>query len=121
MNVSIWTGGVKSTRILLRLLRNFACGTTGCALGHAGVIPSFVRDGLKTEIDDQGGCVTFNGLGGFLAGQEFFDLTSDEADFLFDPGLYKEGRSGPKTVAKRIRSLIKEGAIPAKDRAEWGF
>lgn len=100
------------------------CGTTACALGYAGYIPSFRRAGLKTIAHtdgySRGGRVeleTKNGMeyNGFMAAMEFFDLTSAESDFIFDPESYEgNDRVGPKTVARRIRKMIKEGGVPAK-------
>jgi len=94
------------------------CGTTACALGHAGLIPSFRRAGLKTQIGphDTEGEVYLKGVGcGIGAGEKFFDLTPAEADYLFLPGYYGI-RQGPKTVAARIRKLIKADGIPSDFR-----
>lgn len=94
--------------------KKYKCGTTACALGHAGLIPSFRRAGLKTEMAPNAtqGEVTLDGLEhGTHAAEIFFDLRSEEADYLFLPEYYGK-RQGPKTVAGRIRRLIRDGQLP---------
>jgi hypothetical protein len=95
------------------------CGTTACALGHAGFIPSFRKAGLKSVVNERGwgGRVKFTNKQGvtytdYDAGLAFFDLSNNEADWLFYPESYGT-KKGPKTVAKRIRSLVKNG-MPSK-------
>ena len=90
------------------------CGTTACALGHAGLIKSFRRAGLKTEIKEGEtvGNVTLKNLGtGLYAAEIFFGLSNREANYLFMPEYYGR-RQGPKTVARRIRMLIRDGQVP---------
>lgn len=89
----------------------FSCGTTACALGWAGNMPSFKRAGLKTVPSAWGGDVIFGSYRNFGAAMEFFDLDFGESQYLFDPMEYDENRRGPKTVAKRIRKLVKDGKI----------
>jgi len=91
----------------------YGCGTAACALGWAGHIPSFKRAGLKTKPDEYGGSVIYdNGVNmkfyNFAAGREFFDLTDEQASNLFSPGSYENGKRGPKSVAKRIREMVKK-------------
>jgi hypothetical protein len=90
------------------------CGTTACALGHAGLIPSFRRAGLRTIMPEgwNRGKVELDGLeSGMAAAKLFFNLPEEEANYLFMPESYGV-RQGPKTVAKRIRRLIKAGGLP---------
>lgn len=92
----------------------YSCGTAACALGWAGYIPAFKKEGLTTAPDEYGGVVTFSTPDGskycnFSAGREFFELTDDEAYNLFSPGNYPTNKRGPKSVAKRIREMVKKG------------
>lgn len=102
------------------------CGSTACALGYAGLMPSFRKAGLKTEFDKCGGSVVYkrshNSLYDIEAGASFFNITEDEAQWLFMPRSYPIGRRpGPKTVASRIRRMVRDGTYPKsyKPPAEW--
>jgi hypothetical protein len=90
------------------------CGTTACALGHAGLMPSFRKAGLRSEPDEFGGDVFFEGQRSEEAGAAFFGLTYEEASYLFMPWNYAATKRGPKSVAQRIRTMVKNGGIKKK-------
>lgn len=105
----------------------FSCGTAACALGHAGTMKCFRKSGLKTEFDTLGGQVQFTAKNSryasyfdIEAGEEFFGLNSYEAQYLFLPGTYG-ARKGPKTVAGRIRRLVRNNGIPKREAKELGL
>ena len=73
------------------------CGTTACALGWAGSMPEFRKRGLKLGWEKSywdsskvrgevylysDGAIDANGL---EAGEKFFGLTEEEAEYLFIP------------------------------------
>ena len=90
------------------------CGTAGCAMGWACSIPSFKRAGLKLksmnyfDIDDvEIYDIEFKDLGCFEAASEFFTISKEEADYLFDPDSYPHTcKLTPKIVARRIENFI---------------
>ena len=64
------------------------CGTVACACGWACTIPSLQADGLR--LTDKG-VPYFDGVESFDAVEEFFGLTSKEAESLFDIYGYNPG------------------------------
>jgi hypothetical protein len=62
-----------------------SCGMIACAGGHACGIPSFRKAGLKLERFDDRLCPSFRTHKGTLALSAFFDITVEEADYLFLP------------------------------------
>lgn len=83
------------------------CGTTACAFGWACSIPSFKRAGLKMRKLSNGftvyADVVFNDEYNLNAASSFFDITVDEAEFLFYPDMYEKATKGQ--VIKRIRKF----------------
>jgi hypothetical protein len=93
-------------------MRQWACGTTACAMGHACEIPSFKRAGLKlgpTGFFDRDGvselAPVFDGDFGYAAAGAFFDISEFAAFQLFSSLSY-DGKPRPTTVAKRIEAVI---------------
>ena len=88
------------------------CGTVACALGYAATcIPEFQRAGLTVEPRDNGWPLydkNGNYEIGYEAGEVFFNLNGDESKELFDPFYYREGHKGPRSVARKIRALVKK-------------
>lgn len=93
-----------------------SCGTTACACGWATTIPSFRRRGFRMHIDksDGTGIVEFEGEYGFAAAEKFFDLPNYELTaHFFSPDSYSkeyttnDNAVSPKTVARRLRSYVK--------------
>jgi hypothetical protein len=93
------------------------CGSAGCALGHACTIPSLRRAGLK--LDDTVPCFRPHGfyypVYGYDAGKKVFDLSFEEAHYLFNPDSYDTNdpqKITPITVARRIEQFVKRGGMP---------
>jgi len=107
---------------------DLSCGTTACALGWATTIPCLRRAGLRLEHrgENQRQVTLPSGESGEWAGAKVFDISDEEALFLFmpnvtgsverqDDGSYKERftwssppeKATPKQVAKHIRRFIK--------------
>lgn len=75
------------------------CGTTACAMGWACTVPEFKRAGLKM----QGFEPHFKNACGFTAAEKFFDISENDAAFLF--GAENEGIT-PKQEAARIIKFV---------------
>lgn len=88
-----------------RVVLSPRCGFAGCAIGWAGSMPEFQRDGLF--IDDKGlpGYATYSGI---YAVSMFFDVEHFEAMHLFMPAESGLGDGAtPKQVAEHIRDFVK--------------
>lgn len=127
-----------------------ACGTAACAFGYACLDPAFQAEGLKltfwhryhnpesreprtiilTTIEDYNATrqiaglydVAYQGHGGFSAAATFYDISLDAAEYLFDPGCYRdedgEMRNGvmPDEVIGRIERVM-DGRFGSLDEA----
>lgn len=80
------------------------CGSTACALGYCPVV--FPKSGFKLS-NDLHWTPEYCGLEGTAAAEQFFDLLESESVSLFMPESYREDHKGPKSVAKKIRALVK--------------
>lgn len=104
---------------VLPLVRQNACRTTACAMGHATMIPKFRKAGLGLTKDfdiflgarymlvyqDPEGKVHE----AFAAAAAFFGIDEDESQHLFDPAYYEPNhRRDPKYVVARLNKLIKD-------------
>jgi hypothetical protein len=90
-------------------LNTWACGTTACAVGVAGLHPWFRERGL--------GLVILPGYGfalvepvygvdiGWVAVERFFGLTRQDSPYLFSAHEYANG-ADEKVVAARIRAYV---------------
>lgn len=92
------------------------CKTAACVLGHAALMPEFVKKGLHVDMKNET-VVLKDSLGDVVAseleaGQEFFELTKNQARYLF---LGPWG--SPKKAAQAIRDLMKKPEIV--DSADW--
>lgn len=88
-----------------RVVLSPRCGFAGCAIGWAGSMPEFRRDGLF--LDDKGlpGYTVYWGL---EAISMFFDLDSRDTKYLFMPvGSGLGDGATPKQVAEHIRGFVK--------------
>jgi hypothetical protein len=106
------------------------CGTAGCALGWAGMMPGFRRLGLKTALlgdtaiefspttvadrvvfdrcdneDLMDGWEVFPVATNLNAARRFFGLMRFESRQLFTPS---DGHHGPKQVARNIRKMVRK-------------
>jgi hypothetical protein len=67
------------------------CGTAACAWGLAAISGVFKRQGVEYKIYNSGFLVpTFDGKDEIDAATAFFDINTDQAWFLFDPGEYPQ-------------------------------
>ena len=94
-----------------------SCGTTACAVGLAVVSGAFKRSGLYNTADLPGRISpSFDNRVGFDAVEAFFDLTGEEAGFLFSDDFYpvsfRTGAKGERFVAKRIRQFVAGKVAP---------
>lgn len=93
------------------------CGTQACAMGLAAISGTFKRAGLGYALVNTDNITlvitTINGRVRDYddAAVKVFDLTHDQAHFLFTPGFYPfgmdmTGAKAERFVAKRIRDLV---------------
>ena len=89
------------------------CGTTGCAMGLAGLSGKFKKQGLGFAVDGYGmAYLTWDkkSMDYSYAAMRLFDISYTAANFLFHPNSYTgriTGRAGELKVAKRIRKFVK--------------
>jgi hypothetical protein len=87
-------------------LLNNSCGTTGCAIGWACIIPEFIEDGFTWS----GNCPILTDHSkewcGFDAVENFFSIDGSTASHLFEYTDYDYDKSGSKDVANRIREVV---------------
>lgn len=103
-----------------------SCGTTACAMGLAAISGEFAAEGLSyTFLLDAAmtGLLvpTINGVTGFAAACQLFDISSADADYLFDPGHYSETpreADGELLVAQRIENFTR-GVIDEEHHADF--
>lgn len=94
------------------------CGTAACALGSAACYTPFNKSGLTIiRHRDYEGKLTdsfepkYKTHTGVSAGVRFFDISYDEANFLFMPEEYENGEEdqkliSPNRVANRVQVII---------------
>ena len=88
------------------------CGTAGCALGWATGIFSQKNFYLKFVNGNCGSSVVYrtnSGIfSGYKAGEKFFGITDDQADYLFYPGRYgsETNKITPEHVIAHIDNLL---------------
>lgn len=111
-----------------------SCGTVGCAMGLAALSGAFKRAGLSYQFEQVAAAegrvrnilnLTWGGYSELYihAAAWLFDISEDEAHFLFSPGYYADrrgfdteikGARGERRVARRIRKLV-AGEITTED------
>ncbi len=77
-------------------MRQWWCGTVGCAVGHAASCPALEAEGLTLvpcKWDTRQGIPEWNGLENWPAVRAFFDLSVSDAENLFSPECYYDGDS----------------------------
>lgn len=89
-----------------------SCGTVGCAMGHACMMPAFKRlgAGLKEMPNDDVLWPTIGGVASpVTVGKELFGVGIDDYESLFMPHESGLGADAtPKQVAKHIRKFVAE-------------
>jgi hypothetical protein len=90
-----------------------SCGTVACAMGLAALSGAFKRAGLGYKIDREWGIeVTMHGAGsGIKSAAELFDISFDEAEYLFVEQTGK-GARGERKIAKLLRKFVQRGGVP---------
>jgi len=76
-------------KTLACLMKEGFCATAACALGSAALYKPFNKMGLKVLKN----VPTFNGEIGFEAGEDFFGISYEESNFLFNPSSYDKDNS----------------------------
>lgn len=85
--------------------RGHRCGTSGCAIGEAVLIPEFKALGLKISENQE---PVYKGDFSWMAVERFFGLTSHEATCLFSyEGYISRHDTTPDEVAAAIREFVK--------------
>lgn len=89
------------------------CGTAACAVGHACLDPVFIAQGLTwdSHYDDP----RYGDESSWYAVETFFDLTGDEATYLFYSDEYPD--SGLHTTAPQVADRIESFLNEAKETA----
>jgi hypothetical protein len=93
------------------------CGTTACAVGWCpAVFPRYWE--WQTEMYSEYGVRLKDSAHSspFGDAEEFFDLSSTECNYLFDPYYYPERRIGKEEVARRIEQFVKRDGVPRRVR-----
>jgi hypothetical protein len=103
------------------------CKTAKCCLGWACFDDKFRAEGLDIEMQycrladweqhsrPVGWVPTYRGAEGFCAGEAFFDITTSESNYIFNPHRYDdEDEITPQDVIDHIYDVI-EGNVPDKD------
>jgi hypothetical protein len=114
------------------------CGMVACAGGWAATIPEFRARGLRlidldrdendrnASTDVMGkvlprwfgtdyAVVSFEGYNGYPALARFFDISQQDAFYLFNPGNYDvKEQIDPHAVAQRIRAYAASGGVVSK-------
>lgn len=98
--------------------RHSGCGYSACAVGHAGIDSRFTEQGLRlvrpNGVGDSASTDQFQpeycGELGWDAVTKFFDLSTKDAEYLFDMTAYSYsagwGRIAPSIVADRIDGML---------------
>lgn len=106
-------------------LKVWRCGTAGCAIGHAASHPWFIERGL-TMSDNHGISSThgnyiqpeFNNgedvFTDFTAVSEFFDISYDDACFLFGGNYYSQKNVTKQDVIDRIQKYVADPEMSEK-------
>lgn len=97
-------GNVK--KINKNVCTKYTCGAVACAIGY---LPIFFPRIFKYEeigfFKDIAVVNRKNKKADFEAVAAFFDISNDDAYYLFDPTSYPKDKRGPKSVARRMRDF----------------
>ena len=88
------------------------CGTIACAIGWAGSTPWFNNQGFclarYEPVYLKGSAEGYRYSSGWDAVEEFFQITSEKAEYLFEAGAYPEDNRTRQAVIRRIMQFIKQ-------------
>jgi hypothetical protein len=100
-------------------LTYWSCETTACAVGYASTIPCLKRAGLElTSSLTNCSEPKYRDFTNMLAVAIFFNITVQQAEYLFFKTAYPKTRRGPRSVAKRIRQFVRTGKTGTKKYEE---
>ena len=85
-----------------------SCGTTACAVGWAGSIPAFKKEGFCIYVNEERmvAIPRFQEYKNWYAVKAFFDISYWESHKLFSISYYDQKDPTPKQVAKVIRKFV---------------
>ena len=83
------------------------CGTTGCVIGWAASDPWFKRRGFRLSERSRGLQPIYKDLVGLPAVEQYFGLSSKEAEHLFLDCSYNLNYRSKSVVIRRLRGFIK--------------
>ena len=92
-------------------LDHWRCGTKACAIGHAATRSKLLRNAglvLQRSIWEGSSVPKFGTDSGWGAIEKCFDISFNEAYYLFASESYKRGNR--RQVTTRIKEFIKQGA-----------
>lgn len=87
-------------------LQDPACGTYACALGWACLDEELYNQGLRARMIGGRLIPTFDGAQDTYAGAKFFEISPSDAEYLFVPSTYSDGKIKPEHVIHRIDNLM---------------
>lgn len=95
-----------------------SCGTAACAFGLAAISGEFKADGLSYQKHGFWGgriAVVYDWAEGFEAAAKFFDISCDDAHYLFDARTYVNttGADAEIEVANKIERYVNNGGLHA--------
>lgn len=93
-----------------------SCFTAACAFGHAALDPKFIAEGLHPELLSYSDGYTeieiiFVGRDkkrseSYRAASKFFDISFNDALYLFCPSMYGPRPTTPENVIERIQEIL---------------
>lgn len=116
---SIGTWGEADGKVL-----SLSCNTTACALGLAALSRNFRSAGLEPRAIKYETWVELGmrwkgrAVRPLVAARRLFDISREDAAFLFMPGAYSgemHGALGERTVAKRLRDFVAGKVVGRND------
>ena len=83
-----------------------ACGTASCAMGIACTLPTFKQLGLRRATREHCFVPQFDGDHGFMAAARLFQISLDDATWLFSSDSYLHTFPTPHSVVGRLRQFV---------------
>lgn len=104
--------GLRFNMTFWRIDGDAHCNAAACAFGYASMLPEMQADGLEwIRTGAYIGQIRYAGLYEMSAAKIFFDLSIDQAEYLFSPAAYEPTPSEkitPGMVADRIDEVIRQ-------------
>ena len=106
----------------LTLLGLLQTKVVACTLGWAALYKPFREAGLRFELKSNGLRIVYEteeGVETDFPAEKFFNLTTDEANWVFNPNYFTPAETYQASAAiKRIESLIENGCLTELDMQE---